>query len=72
MTSRDIPTLLAILACVPAATVLTWRLSMKAIEYFLQGAEGEEVRRCLLVGVLRDAISALVDGSRSRLCGARN
>jgi hypothetical protein len=25
------------LACVLAATVLTWWLSMKAIEYFLQG-----------------------------------
>ena len=37
MTSRDIPTLLAILACVLAATVLTWWLSMKTIEYFLQG-----------------------------------
>jgi len=35
MTSRDIPYLLAILACVLAATALTWWLSMKAIEYFL-------------------------------------
>jgi hypothetical protein len=37
MTSHDILALLAILACVLAATVLTWWLSMKAIEYFLQG-----------------------------------
>jgi hypothetical protein len=35
MTSRDIPSLLAILACVLAATVLTWWLSMKATEYIL-------------------------------------
>jgi hypothetical protein len=35
MTSRDIPALLAILACVIAATVLTWWLSMRTIEYFL-------------------------------------
>jgi hypothetical protein len=34
MTSRDIPILLAIFICVLAATVLTWWLSMKAIEYF--------------------------------------
>ena len=44
---------------------------MKAIEYFLQGAEGEEVRHCLLVGVLRDAISALADSGRSRLGSGR-
>ncbi len=37
MTSRDIPILLAILFCVLAATVLTWWLSMKAMEYFLHG-----------------------------------
>src|SRR6266478_4987167 len=36
VTSRDIPTLLAILACVLAATVLTWWLSMRAIDCFLQ------------------------------------
>jgi hypothetical protein len=35
MTSRDVPTLLAILACVLVATALTGWLSMKAIEYFL-------------------------------------
>ena len=35
MTRRDIPSLLAILACVIAATVITWWLSMRAIEYFL-------------------------------------
>jgi hypothetical protein len=42
MTSRDIPSFLAILVCVLAATALTWWLSMKAIEYFLLArAEGE-------------------------------
>jgi hypothetical protein len=35
MTSRDISTLLAILACVLVATALTVWLSMRAIEYFL-------------------------------------
>jgi hypothetical protein len=37
MTSRDIPTLLAILFCVLAATALTGWLSLRAIDYFLQG-----------------------------------
>jgi hypothetical protein len=37
MTGHDVLTLLAILACVLAATVLTWWLAMRAIEYFLQG-----------------------------------
>jgi len=37
MTSRDIPTLLAILACVLVATALTGWLSMRAIDYFLPG-----------------------------------
>ena len=42
MTSRDIPSFLAILVCVLAATALTWWLSMKAIEYVLLArAEGE-------------------------------
>jgi hypothetical protein len=36
MTRREIPTLLAILFCVLLATVLTWWLSMRVIEYFLQ------------------------------------
>ena len=36
MTRREIPTLLAILFCVLLATALTWWLSMRAIEYFLQ------------------------------------
>jgi hypothetical protein len=37
MTSHDVPTLLAILFCVLLATALTWWLSMRAIEYFLEG-----------------------------------
>jgi hypothetical protein len=37
MTSHDIPILLAILFCVLVATAPTWWLSMRAIEYFLQG-----------------------------------
>ena len=36
MTSRDIPSFLAILACVLGATALYLWLSMKAIEYFQQ------------------------------------
>jgi hypothetical protein len=34
MTSRDIPILLAILACVLAATALTWWLAMNVMNYF--------------------------------------
>jgi hypothetical protein len=37
MSGHDILALLAILGCVLAATALTWWLSMRAIEYFLQG-----------------------------------
>ncbi len=37
MTSHDVPTPLAILFCVLLATALTWWLSMRAIEYFLEG-----------------------------------
>jgi hypothetical protein len=34
MTGRNVPTLLGIVACVLAATALTWWLAMKAIEFF--------------------------------------
>jgi hypothetical protein len=37
MTSHDISTFLAILFCVLVATALTGWLSLRAIEYFLQG-----------------------------------
>jgi hypothetical protein len=37
MTSRDIPILLAILACAVAATALTGWLAMSAIDYFQPG-----------------------------------
>jgi len=37
MTSNDGPTFLAIIFCVLLATALTWWLSMRAIEYFLEG-----------------------------------
>jgi hypothetical protein len=37
MTSHEIPYFLAIFACVVGATVLTWWLSMMAIEYFSWG-----------------------------------
>ena len=38
MTSRDIATFFAILACVLVATALTGWLSMRAIDYFMPGS----------------------------------